>query len=398
MNASDTRELRLHSRYDVVIAGARCAGASLGMLLARSGVRVLVVDPTRRGSDTLSTHALMRGGVLQLARWGLLDRIVAAGTPPVRTTTFHYGDEAVPVAIKPRDGVDALYAPRRTVLDRVLVDAAVEAGAHVVHGMSVTGLLRDPSGRVVGASVAGADGREMEIRASMVVGADGMRSRVARLAGAAVEHSGRHEAACVFGYWSGLGIEGYHWHYRPGVGAGLIPTNGGDTCIFAGMSARRFERDRWRGLEWMYGEVLLEAAPELAAHMEERSALPRLRAFAGAPGFLRRCVGRGWALVGDAGYFRDPFTAHGITDALRDAELLARAIVAGGDAELEEYAATRDRAARELMDITDRLASFAWDMDEVRELHVALSRSMAAGVDVVRSLDGTPAAALAAVG
>jgi flavin-dependent dehydrogenase len=396
MSASQTQDIRMADRYDVIVAGARCAGASTAMLLARSGARVLVVDPTRRGSDTLSTHALMRGGVLQLARWGLLEKIVRAGTPPIRTTTFHYEDEAVPIAIKARDGVDALYAPRRTLLDRVLVDAAEEAGAHVVHGMAVAGVLRDASGRVIGATVAGPDGREMDLRAELVVGADGMRSRVARLVAAPVQHMGHHEAACILGYWSGLDVDGYHWHYRPGVGAGVIPTNGGDTCIFSGMPALRFARERWRGLEWLYGQTLLEAAPGLAVHMEERTSLPKLRAFAGAPGFLRRCVGPGWALVGDAGYFRDPFTAHGITDALRDAELLARAIVAGGERDLEEYAATRDRVARELMHVTDRLASFAWDMQEVRDLHFALSRSMAAGVDVARKLDetGTMAAAV----
>ena len=128
-------------RYDVIIAGARCSGASTAMLLARQGMRVLVVDPTSRGSDTLSTHALMRGAVLQLHRWGVLDAIRAAGTPPLRTTTFHYGGEPIKVSIKERGGVDALYAPRRTVIDAVLVDAAEAAGAEVVHGHSVVDLL-----------------------------------------------------------------------------------------------------------------------------------------------------------------------------------------------------------------------------------------------------------------
>ena len=120
-------------RYDVVIAGARCAGASTAMLLARQGLRVLVVDPASRGSDTLSTHALMRAGVLQLHRWGLLEAIRAAETPAIPKTSFHYGDETIEVSIKERDGVDALYAPRRTVLDSVLVDAAVAAGADQGH-------------------------------------------------------------------------------------------------------------------------------------------------------------------------------------------------------------------------------------------------------------------------
>ena len=100
--SSNLRSPITRNRYDVVIAGARCAGASTAMLLARQGLRVLVVDPASRGSDTLSTHALMRGGVLQLHRWGVLEALRAAGTPTIRTTTFHYGDEAIEVSIKER--------------------------------------------------------------------------------------------------------------------------------------------------------------------------------------------------------------------------------------------------------------------------------------------------------
>ena len=130
-------------RYDVVIAGARCAGAATAMLLARRGLSVLVVDPMRRGSDTLSTHALMRAAVLQLARWGLLDMLRSAGTPTIRSTTFHYGKESITVPIKNRDGVDGLYAPRRTVIDPILLDAAEAAGAEVALGHAVVDVLRD---------------------------------------------------------------------------------------------------------------------------------------------------------------------------------------------------------------------------------------------------------------
>jgi flavin-dependent dehydrogenase len=117
--------------YDVVIVGARAAGAATAYLLARWGLRVLLVDRCRYGADTLSTHALMRGGVLQLSRWGLLQKVIAAGTPPVRRTTFRYANTVMRIAIKPSYGVDALYAPRRTVLDPALVDAAVASGAEV---------------------------------------------------------------------------------------------------------------------------------------------------------------------------------------------------------------------------------------------------------------------------
>src|ERR1700754_1636087 len=126
--------------YDAIIVGGRCAGAATAMLLARGGMRVLVVEAARPGTDTISTHALMRGGVLQLHRWGLLPRIQEADTPPVKTTTFHYADEAITVAIKPSNGVNALYAPRRSLLDRTLVDAARSSGAVVRHGHTLINL------------------------------------------------------------------------------------------------------------------------------------------------------------------------------------------------------------------------------------------------------------------
>src|SRR5438445_616320 len=133
----------MDTHYDVVVVGARCAGAATAMLLARNGLDVALVDRApAAGTDTLSTHALMRAGVIQLQRWGLLDQVVAAGTPAIRRTVFHYGDAATTVALKPFGGVDALYAPRRTVLDPLLVDAARDAGADVVFGMSVTGVGR----------------------------------------------------------------------------------------------------------------------------------------------------------------------------------------------------------------------------------------------------------------
>src|SRR5258705_10840670 len=110
-------------RYDAVVVGARCAGAATAMLLARRGMRVLLFDRDRRGADTLSTLALMRAGVLQLHRWGLMDALLATGAEAIRSTSFIYDDEAITVPIKPRNGVDALYAPRRTVLDPLLADA-----------------------------------------------------------------------------------------------------------------------------------------------------------------------------------------------------------------------------------------------------------------------------------
>jgi menaquinone-9 beta-reductase len=373
--------LDLSSPYDVVIAGARCAGASTALLLARRGARVLVVDPMRRGSDTLSTHAMMRGGVLQLSRWGLLDRVREAGTPPISVTSFHYGHDRVDVDIKPRDGVDALYAPRRTVLDRVLADAAADAGADVVHGYSLVDVVRDTSGRVIGARLAGADRSEAVVRTDLVVGADGVRSRVARIVGAPMEYETSHSTTAIYGYWRGITLEGNQWFHGREVALGTIPTNESETCVFVLLPRRVLDGPARRGLEALHREAVSAVSPSLAEDMAGAERSGGLRAFPGIPGFLRRSAGPGWALVGDAGYFRDPITAHGITDALRDAELLTRAISAGGDAELARYQATRDVLVKGLLDITDRLASLAWSLDEAKDLHLALSREMKAEVE-----------------
>lgn len=378
----------MRNRYDVVVAGARCAGASTALLLARRGLRVLVVDPMRRGSDTLSTHALMRGGVFQLHRWGLLDAVRAAGTPTIRKTTFHYVDDSVEIKIKERDGVDGLYAPRRTVLDSLLLDAAEAAGAEVALGSSVIDLLRDRDGRVCGATIAGADRQTADVAAHVVIGADGLRSRVAAMVGAEIEYTGAHATASIYGYRRNLGLEGFHWFYNVGASVGAIPTNDGDTCVFASLPPARFSADRGEGLEALYRTLLEEVSPALAERVAQSTISSKLRAFPGTRGFLRRAHGPGWALVGDAGYFKDPLTAHGITDALRDAELLARAVAAGRDDALAEYQATRDGLVKGLFDVTDRIASFEWTLDEARVHHLVLSKEMNAEVELLKGLDG----------
>ncbi len=378
-------------QYDVVIAGSRCAGASCAMLLARLGLQVLVVDPARRDADTLSTHALMRGAVFQLYRWGLLDAIRASGTATITSTTFHYDGEHITVPIKERDGIGALCAPRRTVLDPVLRNAAVAAGAEVVHGQSVVDLLRDSHGRVRGAVILGTDRRVVDVRAALVIGADGVRSRVARLVEAPLDYAVAHTSASIYGYWRGVTFEGFQWFYAVNAGVGSIPTNDGETCVFASLPQARFVRARRDGLERLYHEALSEVSRELADQVAQSDGPGKLRAFAGRPGFLRRATGPGWALIGDAGYFRDPITAHGITDALREAEFLARAVADGRDATMGAYQTGRDQRVRGLLDITDRIASFEWDIDEVKTCHLTLSKEMNAQLEAQRALgqDGT---------
>jgi len=369
--------------FDAVVVGARCAGAATAMLMARAGLRVLVVDRTHPSRDTLSTHALMRAGVLQLSRWGLLQRIVAAGTPAVTATTFHYGNRTETLEL-----ASPLYAPRRTVLDTALLSAAREAGAQARFGVDVTRLCRDETGRVTGVLARVRGGDVVTFRAPLTVGADGLRSTVARLAGAPMVRQGGAASAIVYGYWPSPPTAHYDWFYRPGMSAGIIPTNDGQVCIWAGLPADRFEDERRHvGLMDLFARVLAETAPPAAALVARAERLGALRGFPGMPGYLRRATGPGWALVGDAGYFKDPLTAHGITDALRDAEFLARAVLEGGEDALAEYERTRDRLSLPLLDVAESIASYRWDLDEIRELLLAESAAMKPEVAALRALD-----------
>ena len=362
--------------FDVVVVGARCAGAATALLLARRGLRVLAIDRGRYGSDTVSTHALMRAGVVQLSRWGVLDGIKAAGTPVVRSTSFHYGDEVVAVQIKPQHDIDGLYGPRRTVIDRLLVDAAQQAGASIMFETQLVDLVRADDGRVSGVRLKDGHDRERQVSAELVIGADGVRSTVARLVGSECYRTGRHATGVVFSYWSGPGFDGYHWYYNPGVSAGVIPTNDGLTCIFASVPQRRFHETMRHGTDAGYRQVLRECASDLAAVVEQSERVEKYRGFSGQTGFFRQSFGPGWALVGDAGYFKDPLTAHGITDAFIDAELLAQAAAAGTEAAFAGYQSARDKLAVAHFEVTDAIASFEWDLPTVQQLHRALSDEM----------------------
>ncbi len=374
--------------YDVVVVGARAAGAATAYLIARHGLRVLLIDRGRYGADTMSTHALMRAGVLQLSRWGLLDRIVAAGTPAIRRTTFRYAVDVVPITIKPSYGVDALYAPRRTVLDPILVDAAVDAGAELRFGVAVTGVQRDRDGKVTGITGRTRDGQHLLVRARVVVGADGIHSTIANAVGAPDERVGRSVAATTYGYWSGLDTDGYEWNFRPNAASGVIPTNHGQVCVFVNASPRRIGRG---GLESLT-RIVAQSSSELAERLAAATPPTAMRTFTGHSGYIRRSWGSGWALVGDAGYFKDPITAHGLTDALRDAELLANAITAvvrdGADERdaLAGYQATRDKLSRDLFNVTDQIAGHRWTDEQIPDLLLDLNAAMGAELDELAAL------------
>ena len=382
---------------DVVIVGARAAGAATALLLARAGLSVLVVDQERPGADTLSTHALMRGAVVQLHRWGLLGDVIRAGMPPIHETTFHYATESVWLPIKPGGGVDALYAPRRTVVDPILVAAAQEAGAAVRYSAALVGVRTD-GGRVTGVDVRDRHGHVETIAAALVIGADGRRSTLARLVSAPITHRATHTTVCAYGYYRGLPCRGYEWAYRASGMAGLIPTNDG-TCVFVAQQPGRLGWHR-AGLE----AAVADASPDLAERLRTAEPTSPVRTFVGQPGYLRQPWGPGWALVGDAGSWKDPISAHGLTDALRDAELLAGAtvrVLAGEASEAEAfgyYQATRDRLTLPILTGSAEIAAMEWDDERIRSLLRELNLAMSDELRVIEKfgevlINQVPAAA-----
>jgi flavin-dependent dehydrogenase len=382
------------SNYDAVIIGARPAGAATAMLLARAGARVMLVDRQMPGTDTVSTHAMLRGAVVLLARWGLLGKLAEANTPWVRRTTFNYEDTTVAIDLKPENGIEGLMAPRRYVLDRVLAETAVEAGADARFGSTFKEICTGSDGRVTGVVLQHPGGNLERVMADIVIGADGRLSTVARHVGAETYRTGRHASATVYGYVGGIPNAGYRWIFRDGLSAGAIPTTGGAHCVFA--SVRPEEHRKIFGDDPMVAirSMIEPADGELAAHLVPAGLEERFKRFAGAPSHLRRCQGTGWALVGDAGYFKDPVTAHGITDALRDADLLASTIIACGAGNLTAYERERDRHSRAFLDLTDQIAALDWTAPRVRALHERLNHLMKAEVTSIRSRQ--PATALAA--
>jgi 2-polyprenyl-6-methoxyphenol hydroxylase-like FAD-dependent oxidoreductase len=209
-----------------------------------------------------------------------------------------------------------------------------------------------------------------------VGGADGTGSTVARLSGAMVTMQARHAAACLYTYVAGLPDTGTHWHYVPGASAGRIPTNAGRHCIFVSVPPARFRAAMQHGRLAAFRRLLAEASPTLAEQIVALAPDGEPSAFAGRRGFLRQAHGPGWALIGDAGYFKDPITAHGITDALRDAALLADAAADGGEAAFARFAARRDDLSLPLFRVTDEIAGFGWTLDRAKALHLALNQAM----------------------
>jgi flavin-dependent dehydrogenase len=360
--------------YDVIVVGTRVAGAATAMLLARHGLRVLAVDRNRFPSDTLSTHQVQLPGAARLHRWGLLDRIRAAGTPPTRRVRFDLGAGVIEGCFAPHDGVDALYSPRRTVLDALLVDAARAAGADIREGFAVTDLVRD-DGRVTGVRGRTRDGTIHTESATLVIGADGKGSLVASTVGATPYRTRPGTTMMSYSYWSGVPVTRGEFYLRPHAAAVAFPTNDDLTMVAVVAPVEQFPAFRLDiGAAYL---AILDGCGDLGERVRDGERAERIRTTPQLPNTFRVPHGPGWALVGDAGLVMDPVTAQGISNAFRDAELLADAVheafSAGRrpDRDLTAYHRHRDAAARPMYDFTVALA-------ELRPLTAASRRLFAA--------------------
>jgi 2-polyprenyl-6-methoxyphenol hydroxylase-like FAD-dependent oxidoreductase len=353
-------------QHDVIVVGGRCAGAATALLLARQGWDVGLYERNPVVADTVSTHGLTRAGVIQLHRWGLLDEVLASGVPAVKTLAFVLGDNEMRRPVAGADPVDIVIAPRRPVLDRVLLDAAAAAGVTIARGATVTGVERDAAGRVTGVSGRRADGNPFAAAARVVVGADGRTSRVARAVGAAVIDQRPSRCGTYYSYFTGLGDDAFEFHVGATALVGVFPTNDDRSCVWLwgdAMADGWTRRVAGRPAAALVAEIGREH-PRLAARLDPAGA-PAVRGAARIANHVRRSGGPGWALVGDAVAYRDPITGHGITDALRDAELLARALHGALADEVDEadalaaYEADRAALGDPVFDLTCELAAYA---------------------------------------
>jgi 2-polyprenyl-6-methoxyphenol hydroxylase-like FAD-dependent oxidoreductase len=378
------------NQYDAIVVGARCAGAPAAMLLARKGYRVLLVDRATFPSDTISTHLIHPPGVAALKRWGLLDRLAATGCPAIHTYTFDVGPFVISGTPGDADAPVA-YGPRRTVLDKMLVDAASEAGVEVREAFTVDEIPTE-EGRVIGVRGHAKGGQAVTERARVVVGADGLHSPVAEAVSAEEYNEKPELEAGYYTYWSNLPLEGRFEAYDRGTrGWAAWPTHDGLTLVVGSWPIAEFETNK-RDVEHHYLEMF-ERAPAFAERIRAARREDRIIGMT-VRNYFRKPFGPGWVLAGDAGYNKDFITAQGISDAFRDAELAANAIdewLSGArpfDDAMKAYQSTRDAHVLPMFEFTCQFARLQPQPPEMQQLMGAIYGNQEAMTGFVRVFSG----------
>ena len=363
------------SQYDAIVIGARCAGSPTAMLLARAGHKVLVVDRATFPSDTVSTHLIHPPGVAALERWGLLDALKQTGCPPIDTYSFDMG----PVSLAGSPGTPdnpVSYGPRRTVLDKILVDAAADSGAEIREAFTVEEVVVE-DGRVTGIRGHSKGGETVTERARVVIGADGRHSTVARAVKPEQYNERSELESSYYTYFSGLPMNGRFEAYdRADRAWAAWATNDDLTLVVGGWPYAQFEENK-KDYEGHFMRMF-DLAPEFAARIRGAK---REERFVGAAvqSYFRKPFGPGWALVGDSGYNKDFMTAQGIADAFRDSELSANALhdwLSGArpfDDAMTDYQNTRDRQVMPMFEFTCKFASFEPRPPEEQQLMGAIA-------------------------
>jgi 2-polyprenyl-6-methoxyphenol hydroxylase-like FAD-dependent oxidoreductase len=354
-------------KVDVVIVGARCAGTATAVPLARAGRKVVILEKGRFPSDTLSTHVLVPNGVQELQAMGALDRILALGPSRSRYLTLREGDLEVRERFRPFSGIDYALCIPRDQQDNALVETAREAGVEIRERTAVNEVVwRD--GRAVGVRCSTReDDEEYEIHASLVVGADGRRSRVAGEVGAWEPYrASKNGRGFVFRYLDDplgadapdeLGIyraDGDQVLVLPSCPAGrTLVVNMTDAAAIP--TYRKDFHGQW--------EAMIERNPDLEARIGGATNVSKPRMTDDLTAYYRRATGPGWALAGDAGHFKDPVTGNGMRDALKFGRRLGEtaAVTLGDperlDAALREWEAERD---------ADTISTYHWGNRESR--------------------------------
>jgi flavin-dependent dehydrogenase len=361
--------------YDAIVIGARCAGATTAMLLARQGHRVLLMDRARFPSDIPQGHFIHQQGPSRLARWGLLERIEASGCPAVDTVVADMGDFPLRSSGVAANGVGFGYGPRRTVLDKILLDAAESAGAEIRECCSFEEPLRE-GGQVVGVRGRSAWGNTFTERAAVVIGADGKHSRLARMVAAPMYAEVPTLACYAYSYWSGIDQMHLSVHVRANRAIFAFPTNDNLFAVFT--AAPIAEAARMKADVEFHVDQTLNLVPSLAEVLRAGRREERFYGSADLPNFFRKPYGPGWALVGDAGCHKDPYMALGVSEALRDAELLSDALHAAltgersFDAALADYETRRNEACMPMYQENIRQAQLLPLPAEILQLRAAL--------------------------
>lgn len=324
----------MNKRYDVIITGARCAGATLAIYLAKAGFEVLLVDSATFPSDTLSTNTFFNNTAALLREIGVLDQLVETNVTPVQTIKFQFEDTVIEGPIPKVDGEDTAYCIRRTYLDHILLKQAKKhRNITVIEGFRVTDLIYDGE-RVTG--MRGEDGakRKQEYRASLVVGADGRNSKIRRLVNSELKLSSPSAVTIYFGYFSGIShdsVPKFEVYKRDDKMAILFPTNDDLYVVTVNFPLEdknlidKFKNDPENTIRQFLRDYFPNTT--IGNRIEHSTLIEPIKGLIGYNNYWYQGMGNGWALVGDAICFKDPAMAQGIHDAIQGARILADILI-----------------------------------------------------------------------